>query len=29
VKDIQPKSFLLTEQGRIAMAQLLGSARPQ
>jgi hypothetical protein len=29
LKDIQPKSFLLTEQGRIAVAQLLGSARPQ
>jgi hypothetical protein len=29
LKEIQPKSFLLTEQGRVAMAQLLGSARPQ
>jgi hypothetical protein len=29
LKDIQPKSFLLTEQGRVAVAQLLGSARPQ
>jgi hypothetical protein len=29
LKQIQPKSFLLTEQGRIAMSQLLGSARPQ
>lgn len=29
LKDIQPRSFLLTEQGRIAMSQLLGSARPQ
>jgi len=29
LKQIQPKSFLLTEQGRVAMAQLLGSARPQ
>jgi len=29
LKDIQPKSFLLTEQGRIAISQLLGSARPQ
>jgi hypothetical protein len=28
LKDIQPKSFLLTEQGRIAVAQLLSSARP-
>ena len=29
LKQIQPKSFLLTEQGRVAMSQLLGSARPQ
>ena len=29
LKQIQPKSFLLTEQGRIAMGQLLASARPQ
>jgi hypothetical protein len=29
LREIQPKSFLLTEQGRVAMAQLLGSARPQ
>jgi hypothetical protein len=29
LKQIQPKSFLLTEQGRLAMSQLLGSARPQ
>jgi len=29
LKDIQPKSFLLTEQGRAAMSQLLGSARAQ
>lgn len=29
LKEIQPKSFLLTEQGRLAMGQLLGSARPQ
>jgi hypothetical protein len=29
LKQIQPKSFLLTEQGRIAMAQLLASSRPQ
>jgi hypothetical protein len=28
LKRIQPKSFLLTEQGRAAMSQLLGSARP-
>jgi len=29
LKDIQPKSFLLTEPGRIAVGQLLSSARPQ
>ena len=29
LKQIQPKSFLLTEQGRIAMGQLLASSRPQ
>ena len=29
LKQIQPKSFLLTGQGRIAMGQLLGSSRPQ
>ena len=29
LKQLQPKSFLLTEQGRLAMSQLLGSARPQ
>jgi len=29
LKQIQPKSFLLTEPGRVAMGQLLASSRPQ